>query len=233
VVAGGGEKAAVRWYELRQDADGDPWTIFQEGTYEAPDGKDAYSASMSINDAGDIAMGYYTSSATDRIAMNITGRMAADPLNTMSVAEQTVITSTNANPSNRLADYVHTTVDPVDGTFWYIGEIFTPSRRDYVVHFNISDPLSVEDVAISNADLVINSLPNNQFEINLMTQFDGTVALSVYDISGKTLVFNNLLKEGDRYKYNLDMSYAGSGVYLIKMGDERSSTFQTAKIIVK
>ena len=28
-----GELAGVRWYELRQNGDGQPWSIYQEGTY--------------------------------------------------------------------------------------------------------------------------------------------------------------------------------------------------------
>ena len=39
VDATSGERAAVRWYELRQTTDGEPWTIFQEGTHVAPDNK--------------------------------------------------------------------------------------------------------------------------------------------------------------------------------------------------
>ena len=33
--------AGVRWFELRQDGDGQPWSLYQEGTYAAPDGKHA------------------------------------------------------------------------------------------------------------------------------------------------------------------------------------------------
>ena len=43
------ELAGVRWYELRQDGDGQPWTIYQEGTYTAPDGRHAFAASMSMD----------------------------------------------------------------------------------------------------------------------------------------------------------------------------------------
>ena len=34
-----GEQAGVRWYELRQTADGEPWTIYQEGTYISSNNK--------------------------------------------------------------------------------------------------------------------------------------------------------------------------------------------------
>jgi hypothetical protein len=54
----------------------------------------------------------------------------------------------------------------------------------------------------------------------------------VYDISGKILVFNNIYKESDKYIYDLDMSYAASGIYLVKMGNSELG-YKFGKIIVK
>jgi hypothetical protein len=45
-------------------------------------------------------------------------------------------------------------------------------------------------------------------------------------------VFNNISKDSDKYIYDLDMSYAASGIYLVKMGNS-SIGFKTGKIIVK
>lgn len=234
VVGGSGEKAAVRWYELRQTADGDPWTIFQEGTFEAPDGKDAYSASMAMNGNGDIGMGFYTSSISDRIAMNYTGRYASDPLNVMTVTPTELRISTAPNPSNRLADYVHLTVDPADDeTFYYIAETFENSRRNWVYHFSIGEAAGVGDNSISNSELNVLTKPGNKFEISLVTDFDGVASISVIDVQGRIVAFNNIDKDGDSYKYNLDMSYAASGVYIIQMGSQELDSFKTAKIIVK
>lgn len=152
VVAGAGEKAAIRWYELRQTGgDSAPWSIFQEGTYEAPDGRDAYSGSMVMNDNGDIAMGYTSSSATDRISIRYTGQLAGAPLNSMNVAEELIAQSTGANPSNRLADYVHCTWDPIDNTFWHIAEYFETSRRDVVAHFSLQPP-APDDIGVVTID---------------------------------------------------------------------------------
>jgi hypothetical protein len=50
---------------------------------------------------------------------------------------------------------------------------------------------------------------------------------------GQKLAFNNLEKQGDRYNYQLDMSYATAGIYLVKIGDQATNSYQTAKIIVK
>lgn len=142
-----GEKAGIRWYELRQTGDNEDWTIFQEGTFVAPGKRSAYSGSMVMNEVGDIAMTYTSSSDEDRISINYTGRFAGDPLNIMTVQEQRLATSTAANPSNRLADYTQTTIDPVDGSYWNISEYFEPTRRDIVTNF-VLDPAQPNDLSV-------------------------------------------------------------------------------------
>ncbi|MGY8926836.1 MAG: hypothetical protein ACKVJC_06040 [Flavobacteriales bacterium] len=54
----------------------------------------------------------------------------------------------------------------------------------------------------------------------------------MYNAAGQIVAFNNLEKEGDRFNYHLDMSYAANGVYIIKMGDLSKGIFETKKIIV-
>ncbi len=102
--------------------------------------------------------------------------------------------------------------------------------QDYTVNIG---QLGIEDVSILNAEFTVVTLPNNQFDISLKTSFDGTASIAVYNVLGQTLAFNNLRKEGDSFNYHLDMSYANAGVYFIKMGDQSSNTYKTAKIIVK
>ena len=52
------KQAGIRWYELRQTADGQPWTVYQEGTYTAPDNRHAWNASLIMDVRGNIGMGY-------------------------------------------------------------------------------------------------------------------------------------------------------------------------------
>lgn len=131
----GGELAGIRWYELRQDNDGDPWTIYQEGTYISPyNDKHAFSGSMVMDGQGNIGMGYTTCNESEKIAINYTGRFAADPLGTMTIDETLIARSTSNNPSKRLADYVQLSVDPTnDKTFWHIAEYFVNNQRTDVV----------------------------------------------------------------------------------------------------
>ena len=148
-VLGAGEKAGIRWYELRQDAHGDPWTIYQEGTYESPyNNKYAFSGSMAMDAQGNIGMAYTTCSNSDRIAIQYTGRFVNDTLGQMTVDETLIAQSTASNPSNRLADYVHLTVDPEnENTFWHIAEYFNGGRKDVVGVFQISVDI-MRDIAM-------------------------------------------------------------------------------------
>ena len=102
--------------------------------------------------------------------------------------------------------------------------------EDYTADTGI---LGLDDPAISEAEFTVISLPNNQYDITLTTDFDGIASIAIYNILGQTLAYNNLEKQGNSYVYHLDMSYADAGVYLIKMGDNSSKTYKTSKIIVK
>lgn len=491
--AGGGELAGIRWMELRQANDTAAWTLYQEGTYTAPDGRHAWHGSMIMNDNGDIALGYTsmsgpTTPGTVRVSSYYTGRFDGNALGTMTVNEE-LIANGNANiPGTRYGDYSKIDIDPSDGeTFWFINEYMNSGRKGVVGAFaltpntatddlgvtNITSPvtgvltgtedvtitirnyginditnpqiqytinggaaeteaysgtiagettetftftvqadlsaagdydlcaktnlggdtntgndefcktvtngviyceplldcsfgdgfklfsveeinnvsdcegyadftdleatlnpgntysltvttgygdqnvrvwidfnndgtfdnsetvvpnfviapgeaagtfsetvdlvipsgvvegshrmraksnwqapvpddacevttygetedytalvgsLGVEDLSISQGDLIVTSLPNNQYGVSLTTAFDGVASIAIYDVLGRTLAFNNLQKEGASYNYDLDMSYAASGVYLIKIGDQASGTFKSAKIIVK
>lgn len=148
----GGELAGIRWYELRQDNSGDPWTIYQEGTFISPvNDKHAFSGSMVMDGQGNIGMGYTTVNETEKIAINYTGRYSSDPLGQMTIEESLIAQSTSNNSSNRLADYVQLSIDPTnDKTFWHIAEYFVNNQRtDVVGVFQIASDF-INDVGVSS-----------------------------------------------------------------------------------
>ena len=57
------------------------------------------------------------------------------------------------------------------------------TTHDYTV--TIDGVLGVDDLAISEADLVVTTLPNKQFDISLVTSFDGVANIAIYDITGR------------------------------------------------
>lgn len=153
--ASGGELAGVRWFELRQSADGQPWSIYQEGTYTAPDGRHAWHASMMMDIQGNIGMGYTSMSGpttpTDvRVSSYYTGRYAADPINTMTIAEELIANGTGNIPNNRYGDYSKIDIDPNnDKTFWFINEYINSGRKGVVGVFQIAPNFNIDSGVVS------------------------------------------------------------------------------------
>lgn len=103
--------------------------------------------------------------------------------------------------------------------------------EDYTANTGL---LSINDQTFSASDLVVLSLPNNQFEITLTTAYEGNAYAAVYNVLGQQLKFKNLAKTTENvYQINLDMSQSASGVYIIKLSGGDLKTFKTARIVVR
>ena len=128
----GSGPGAIRWYEIRSPA-GQP-VLYQQGTF-APDSKTRWMGSMAMDGSGNIGLGYSVSSSSMYPAINFSGRLHSDPLNSLPQGETVLIASTgphfDASGFGRWGDYTSLSVDPVDDcTFWYTNEYFTNSVRD-------------------------------------------------------------------------------------------------------
>ncbi|CAM3296858.1 GEVED domain-containing protein [Aequorivita lipolytica] len=166
--ASGGERAGVRWFELRQSADGQPWSIYQEGTYTSPDGKHAWHASMMMDVQGNIGMGYTSMAGpttpdptTKRVSSYYTGRYASDPLNTMTIAEELIAPGNQNIPGLRYGDYSKIDLDPAnDKQFWFINEYMNNGRKDVVGVFQIA-PNFNNDVGVVSIDAPVTGTLSN------------------------------------------------------------------------
>ncbi len=123
----GTNQAAFRWYEIRNPR-GNPPTIYQQSTF-APDAVQRWMGSMAMDSLGNIALGYNGSSASQSPDIRYTGRLAADPLNTLPQGEAVLITSpASQTGAERWGDYSDLTLDPAnDCAFWFTGEYATGS----------------------------------------------------------------------------------------------------------
>ncbi len=190
------ELAGVRWMEFRQTADNQPWTLFQEGTYTAPDGRHAWHASLAMDEQGNIGMGYTsmagptTPNPTDfRVSTYYTGRFAADPAGTMTVAETLIKAGTNNIPNFRYGDYSKIDVDPTDDkTFWFINEIANPGRRDHVGVFQIA-PSFANDVGAVSIDAPVDGALTNAESV--------TVTIFNYGVDPQSNIPINLTIDGN------------------------------------
>ena len=118
-----GPFAGVRWWEVRSP-NVTP-VIHQQGTYAPADGLHRWMGSAAMDSAGNMALGYSTSSATTFPSLAYTGRLAGDPLGTMPQGEGVIHTGTGSQTGggNRWGDYSSLNVDPTDDcTFWFVSE---------------------------------------------------------------------------------------------------------------
>jgi len=120
----GGGRAGVRWYELRNDGTG--WSIYQQGTYAPADGDNRWMGSISMNQNGDIAVGYSVSSSSTYPSIRVAGQSAGAPLGlgVFDIDETSILEGTKSQTGvNRWGDYSSMRVDPTDhNTFWYTTE---------------------------------------------------------------------------------------------------------------
>ena len=96
-----------------------------------------------------------------------------------------------------------------------------------------NEPLNINDIPLENAELIVINNGNNQFEATLTTNqnINGRVFIKVYNIGGQEVIYNLLENNNGKYVYNFDMSYAASGVYLVRIGTDRQG--QVKRIIVR
>jgi hypothetical protein len=81
--------------------------------------------------------------------------------------------------------------------------------------------LGLNDNALSSAELVVVNTGNNIFDVSLATSaYTDKLELSVFNILGQRLTYYRLEHNGQGYSYDLDMSYAAQGVYLVKVGND-------------
>jgi len=193
------KQAGVRWYELRQTADGQPWTVHQEGTYAAPDNKHAWNASMIMDVQGNIGMGYTAMSSPNSTDTGIfagsyyTGRFANDPLGTMTVSEE-VITAGDSNftGSIRYGDYSKIDVDPAnDKKFWFVNELRSGGIKNIAGVFQIA-PNFNNDIGVVSINAPTTGALSNSESITVTIFNFGEQAADTFDVTyqvdGGTLV---------------------------------------------
>lgn len=238
-------QAGVRWYELRQNGDNQPWTIYQEGTYTAPDNRHAWNASMIMDVQGNIGLGYTSmsspnsSDANVRVGSYYTGRLSGDALGTMTVAEGTIMAG-NANipSSNRYGDYSKIDVDPSnDKTFWFVNELMNNGRKNVAGVFQIA-PDTNNDVGVVSIDTPTTGALTNSESVTVTVynfgQNDASGFNVTYQVDGGSVVsqaFTGTLASGASQQFTFtqtaDLSSEGQAYTInactVLSGDEDSN----------
>jgi hypothetical protein len=129
--------AGLRWYQLDVSGGAIDTTPVQESTFR-PDSKHRWIPSIAVDQDGNMAIGYSVADASQFAAIEYTGRLASDPLNTVSNAVGLLIAGGGAQnnncggPCERWGDYATMSVDPLDDcTFWFTTEYYAASGSDW------------------------------------------------------------------------------------------------------
>lgn len=139
----GTDQAAVHWFELRRTPPGTGnWTRYQEGVLA----NDAYHrgvTSVAMDGSGNIALGYARTNSASYAGSYYAGRLASDPLNTLSTYDNLIRAGAGYQSSaDRWGDYAGMGVDPVDDcTFWFFGmyEETTGSSATRIASFRFDE----------------------------------------------------------------------------------------------
>jgi hypothetical protein len=119
---------AVRWYQFNVTGGSFPATPVQQQSWDnAGDGLWRWMAAVAVDQNGNMAIGYSTSSDSIFPSIRYAGRLAGDPPNNLGQGEavMTVGGGDQTHPSGRWGDYSMTTVDPSDGlSFWVTNEYY-------------------------------------------------------------------------------------------------------------
>ena len=228
--------AALRWGELRKSGGGD-WELFQEGTFVDPTGNESvFMGGIGMDQEGNIAMGYIKTGANTFPSLYFTGRKDGDPLGMMTLGETLIVEGLSSLTINsRYGDYAQLARDPVDDlTFWHTSEYSGQPRKNRITAFKVSDiVLSVDELDANKSELIIASEDNNLFEMSLFNETTNDILrMSVYDITGKRVVYDTVEKENSSYyRKSIDMSPFMAGVYIVEVGNAKTKL--TEKIIVK
>jgi hypothetical protein len=119
---------AVRWYQFDVTGGNFPATPLQQQDWtNGGDGLWRWMSSIAVDQDGNMAIGYSTSSATQEPSIRYAGRLASDLLNDLGQGEAVMTAGGGhqTHSSGRWGDYSMLTIDPADNlSFWHTNEYY-------------------------------------------------------------------------------------------------------------
>ena len=119
---------AIRWYQMNVTGGNFPATpVQQQDWINGGDGLWRWMPSIAVDQNGNMAIGYSTSSTTQQPSIRYAGRLASDPLSNLGQGEAIMTTGGGhqTHSSGRWGDYSMLTIDPADElSFWHTNEYY-------------------------------------------------------------------------------------------------------------
>ncbi len=129
---------AVSWYQFDVTGGTFPAAATQQQEWtNGGDGLWRFMPSLAVDQNGNMAIGYATSSSSIFPSIRYAGRLETDPPNNLGQGEAIMKDGVGSQPANRWGDYSMTTVDPSDGvTFWHANEYYSGGWTTRIGKFN-------------------------------------------------------------------------------------------------
>jgi hypothetical protein len=138
---------AVRWYQFNVTGGNFPATAAQQQDWSnGNDGLFRWMPAIAVDQNGNTAIGYSTSSADIFPSIRYAGRFASDPPNNLGQGEAIMTSGTGSqtSASGRWGDYSMTTIDTDGTTFWHTNEYYQTTGSSWntrVGKFTFPQPL--------------------------------------------------------------------------------------------
>lgn len=123
-------QAAVRYYQVNVTGGNVASSTTQASTFNPSTTVSRFIPSVAVDRAGNMAIGYSTSSSTSFPAIKYAGRLSTDAANTITQTETTLINGSGSQSGScggtctRWGDYSAMTLDPDGCTFWFTSEYY-------------------------------------------------------------------------------------------------------------
>jgi len=131
-------QAAVRYYQVKVTGGTVEANATQSFTFSPDATVFRFMPSVEVDRAGDMAIGYSASDASLNPAIRYAGRLAGDPVNSITQTETSLIEGTGTQSGNcgsstctRWGDYSAMTLDPNGCTFWYTNMYYQTTGLAY------------------------------------------------------------------------------------------------------
>jgi hypothetical protein len=194
---------------------------------------------MDLN--GDISLAYDVTNTTNLFpGIRYTGRLASDPLNQMTFAEQTAMKGTHIFYT-QWGDYSESWLDPDGITFWHTNQyiIDTASTCDgcgianvRMFSYRLSSSISgISSVSSNQADLKTYQSDNYLNVIATGLSNDNNVVVNLFDINGKQLTSQWMTPRENMFQTKINISSLAKGVYLIRIGNVKFQ--KVSKVVIE
>ena len=129
---------AVSWYQFDVTGGTFPAAAAQQQEWtNNNDGLWRFMPSIAVDQNGNMAIGYATSSSSIFPGIRYAGRLETDPPNNLGQGEAIMTDGVGSQAASRWGDYSMTTIDPSDGmTFWHANEYYSGGWATRIGKFN-------------------------------------------------------------------------------------------------